>query len=114
MIKKNSLILNDEKAQLKKRAKEIIENCKTEIRDFTEKENEEISSIRSKIENINEELRKLDITLNNNTNNNKQMEFKLIKAINDIANNRNLDDAAKAVVSKGVEEMRKSGVSYGG
>lgn len=42
------------------------------------------------------------------------MEFKLIKAINDIANNRNLDDAAKAVTNMGIEEMRKSGVNYGG
>ena len=43
-----------------------------------------------------------------------QMEFKLLKAINDIANNRNLDDAAKAVTNAGIEEMRKSGVNYGG
>lgn len=42
------------------------------------------------------------------------MEFKLLKAINDIANNRNLDDAAKAVTNVGIEEMRKSGVNYGG
>lgn len=46
--------------------------------------------------------------------NNIDMEFKLIKAINDIANNRNLDDAAKAVSNMGIEEMRKSGVNYGG
>ena len=43
-----------------------------------------------------------------------KMEFKLLKAINDIANNRNLDDAAKAVTNVGIEEMRKSGVNYGG
>ena len=43
-----------------------------------------------------------------------KMEFKLLKAINDIANNRNLDDAAKAVTNAGIEEMRKSGVNYGG
>ena len=44
----------------------------------------------------------------------RKMEFKLLKAINDIANNRNLDDAAKAVTNVGIEEMRKSGVNYGG
>ena len=43
-----------------------------------------------------------------------KMEFILLKAINDIANNRNLDDAAKAVTNAGIEEMRKSGVNYGG
>jgi hypothetical protein len=42
------------------------------------------------------------------------MEFRLIKAINDIANNRNLDATASAVVNKGSEEMRKAGLSFGG
>ena len=111
-MKKNSLILSDEKAQLKKRAKEIIENCKIEIRDFTEEENEEITSIRSKIDDINNQLKSIDSTLTKTLKN--TMEFKLIKAINDVANNRNLDAAAMAVNNKGIEEMRKSGVSYGG
>lgn len=115
-MKKNSLMLNDEKAQLKKRAIDIIENCKIEIRDFTEAEDEEINSIKEKIEKINMELKSIDSTLNltNNKNTITKMEFKLIKAINDVANNRSLDETAKAVVNKGVEEMRKSGVSYGG
>lgn len=117
-MKKNTLILNDEKAQLKQRAKEIIENCKIEIRDFNEAEQEEITSIRSKIDELNKELKSVEstLTINNNTKLNKSnnMEFKLIKAINDVANNRSLDDVAKAVTDKGIEEMRKSGVSYGG
>lgn len=118
-MKKNTLILNDEKAQLKKRAKEIISSCKIEIRDFNESEQEEITSIRSKIDEINKELKSIEstLTLTNNSNNiksNTMMEFRLIKAINDVANNRNLDDVASAVVKQGVEEMRKSGVSYGG
>ena len=58
----------------------------------------------------------------NNTNSNKRhktinsmnTEFRLIKAINDIANNRSLDNVASAVINKGTEEMRKSGLSYGG
>ena len=40
-------------------------------------------------------------------------EFRLIKAINDIANNRSVDETAQAVVKAGAEEMRKAGVSYG-
>lgn len=118
-MKKNTLILNDEKAQLKKRAKEIIETCKIEIRDFKQKEQDEITSIRSKIDEINKELKSIESTLtitnkSNNIKSNNMMEFKLIKAINDVANNRNLDETASAVVKQGVEEMRKSGVSYGG
>ena len=118
-MKKNTLILNDEKAQLKKRAKEIIETCKIEIRDFKQEEQDEITSIRSRIDEINKELKSIESTLtitnkSNNIKSNNMMEFKLIKAINDVANNRNLDETASAVVKQGVEEMRKSGVSYGG
>ena len=53
---------------------------------------------------------------NNETKNHIKMtkEFRLIKAINDIANNRSVDDTAQAVVKAGAEEMRKAGVSYGG
>ena len=41
-------------------------------------------------------------------------EFRLLKAIFDIANNRQLDDVALAVSEAGKEEMRKSGLSFGG
>lgn len=41
-------------------------------------------------------------------------EFRLLQAINDIANNRNLSDVATAVVSQGADEMRKAGLSFGG
>ena len=118
----NSLEITDKKEQLKKRALKLIDTCKVEIRDFTEAEQTEYNSIKSEIEQLNEELRKLDVclTADNNTKTNKQikiktnMEFRLIKAINDIANNRNLDATASAVVNKGSEEMRKAGLSFGG
>lgn len=41
-------------------------------------------------------------------------EFRLLKAIADIANNRQMDDVALAVSEAGREEMRKNGISYGG
>lgn len=115
-MKKDSLTLTDEKTQLKERAYEIIDSCKVEIRDFTEAEQEEITEIRNKIEEINKELKSIDstLTITNNNKNTKEMEFKLIQTINEVANNRSMNEAAKAVVNKGIEEMRKSGVSYGG
>lgn len=121
-MKKNSLTLNDEKAQLKERAKTILNNCKAEIRDFRPEEQDEYNSIIKQIENINTELRDLDSTLslNNNQTNLKnsnmenQKEFRLIKAINDVANNRSLDEVAQTVIKQGAEEMRNSGLSYGG
>ena len=45
---------------------------------------------------------------------NMTKKFSLIKAINDVTNNRSLDDVAKEVVKKGVEEMRKSGLAIAG
>ena len=41
-------------------------------------------------------------------------EFRLLKAIADIANNRQMDDVALAVSEQGREEMRNNGLSYGG
>lgn len=41
-------------------------------------------------------------------------EFRLLKAIADIANNRQLDDVALAVSDAGKEEMRANGLSFGG
>ena len=41
-------------------------------------------------------------------------EFKLVKAINDIANNRQLSEEYKNYIESGAEEMRKAGLSYAG
>lgn len=41
-------------------------------------------------------------------------KFSLIKAINDVANNRNLDDAALSVVKEGRSAMAKSGLAVNG
>ena len=117
---KNSVQLLDEKNQLKKQASEILERCKLEVRDLNEEENKEIASIRSKIEDINKEMRNLEISLgsenDNKLNNKKTMnkEFRLLSAINAIANNRELDEVSKAVFNEGTSEMRKAGLNYEG
>lgn len=133
-MKLNSLEITDKKETLKLRCKEIINTCKMEIREMTEDEEKEFNDAKLEIKSLNEQLVELNARLaqyeeepieeeiENNTNSNKRTktinsmntEFRLIKAINDIANNRNLDNVANAVVSKGTEEMRKSGLSYGG
>ena len=51
---------------------------------------------------------------NQNISTNMTKKFSLIKAINDVTNNRSLDEVAKEVVRKGVEEMRKSGLAIAG
>lgn len=133
-MKLNSLEITDKKETLKLRCKEIINTCKMEIREMTDDEEKEFNDNKEEIKSLNEQLEELQAKLakyeedpieeeiENNTNSNKRTktinsmntEFRLIKAINDIANNRSLDNVASAVISKGTEEMRKSGLSYGG
>ena len=40
--------------------------------------------------------------------------YQQLAAINDIANNRQLDERSQSVVNTGIEEMRKAGLSYSG
>ena len=119
----NSVEILDKKAQLKAKAQEITDLCKTEIRDLNDAENAELESIKAQLANLNEELRNLDTSIseekvneiiNTKTKTKMNKEFRLLQAINDIANNRNLSDVATAVVNEGANEMRKAGLSFGG
>lgn len=49
-----------------------------------------------------------------NTRNTNMSKFSLIKAINDVVNNRNINEDALSVIEMGATEMRKSGLSYSG
>ena len=51
---------------------------------------------------------------NNNTKNIHMSKFSLIRAINDVVNNRNINEDALSVIEQGATEMRKSGLSYSG
>ena len=80
--------------------------------DETEEVIDEITKDETVTDNEETEKELRNNTIKNHTKMTK--EFRLIKAINDIANNRSVDDTAQAVVKAGAEEMRKAGVSYGG
>ena len=79
------------------------ENTKDETEDTeeeTEKQKEETEQ-RSKInKNIHSTM--------------KEQKFSLIKAIRAIANNQELDAATRTVINMGAQEMRNSGLSFGG
>ena len=59
----NSLEIRDAREQLKKRALEIIDNCKKEVRDMTEDETKEIDDLKAKIKEKDEELKSLQARL---------------------------------------------------
>lgn len=143
MKKVNSLQLKDQKAQLKKRAQEIIDTVKVEMRDLTDEETQEIEDLKKQIKEKDEELKALQERLDNlsvedddeenetstekeddkeeNKRNNNiitskmsKKNFSLVKAIRNIANNQPLDDVTLAVINAGQEEARKAGVNAQG
>lgn len=61
----NSVEIKDKKNQLKKRAKEIIDNCKREVRDLTDDETSEIDSIKEQIKDLNQQLTELEEKIKN-------------------------------------------------
>lgn len=61
----NSVEIKDKKNQLKKRAKEIIDTCKREVRDLTDDENKEVDSIKAEIKDLNQQLAELEDRLKN-------------------------------------------------
>lgn len=103
-----------------KRAMEMVEELNKEI---SVEENEEINASNededinvSSVEDV-EALEKVEEKNKRNKVINKEKmntEFRLLKAINDIANNKTVDEIANAVISKGTDEMRNAGLSYGG
>ena len=111
---RNSVEVKDEKRQLKEACFSMLDVCKSEIRDFTEEEQRTFDSYKEKIEALNAELRDIENELNKPIKNMEKTEFRLLKAIRDIANNREMDEATKGVCERGVDEMRKAGVSYAG
>ena len=111
---RNSVEVKDEKRQLKEACFSMLDMCKSEIRDFTEEEQRTFDSYKEKIEALNAELRDIENELNKPIKNMEKTEFRLLKAIRDIANNREMDEATKGVCERGVDEMRKAGVSYAG
>lgn len=61
----NSVEIKDRKTQLKKKANEIIERCKSEVRDLQEDEKSELDSIKAEIIDLNTQLSELEERLKN-------------------------------------------------
>lgn len=130
----NSLEITEKRNLAIEKMQQIVNTCKTELREMTDNEKNEFNAAKEEIVMLKEELRNLkdklsnysteienvdkkEIENNNRNNTNTKMEvkeFRLLKAINDIANNRSLDEVSKEYVEKGANEMRKSGLSFTG
>ena len=109
---KNSVELMDKKNLLKVQAEALIKGAEMESRKLNAEEQTNLDSIKKQINDIDTEIRELNKTLNKET---RSMEkFSLLKAINDVANNRQLDERSQEVINAGMAEMRKSGLSFSG
>ena len=110
----NSIELIDKKEQLKNQAEALLNKAQSEQRKLNEGESTEFESLKQQITAVEDELRTLNDKLNKEVTKTKMEKFSLLKAINDVANNRQLDERSQEVVSQGVSEMRKAGLSYSG
>jgi len=110
----NSIELIDKKEQLKNQAEALISKAQSEQRKLNEGESTEFESLKQQITAVEDELRTLNDKLNKEVTKTKMEKFSLLKAINDVANNRQLDERSQEVVNQGVSEMRKAGLSYSG
>lgn len=92
----------------------IPEEIKEEVREEPQVEETPVEEVKEEnTPEVQEESEPKEIR--NNINQNKNMKnFSLIKAINDVVNNRNINEDALSVIEMGAQEMRKSGLSYSG
>ena len=92
----------------------IPEEVKEEVREEPQVEETPVEEVKEEnTPEVQEESEPKEIR--NNINQNKNMKnFSLIKTINDVISNRNINEDALSVIELGATEMRKSGLSYSG
>ncbi len=110
----NSVELIDKRNQLKIQAEAIISNAEKECRKLDTDETDKLDALKNQMAEVENEIRQLNEKLNKETNKRSMEKFSLLKAINDIANNRQLDERSQEMVNDGISEMRKAGLSYSG
>ena len=110
----NSVELLDKKNQLKIKADAILSGAERESRKLNDEEQNQFEALKNEIKDVENEIRDLTSKLNKETTKRSMENFSLLKAINDVANNRQLDERSQEVVNNGIAEMRKAGLSYSG
>jgi phage-related minor tail protein len=104
----------DKRNQLSIQADTILTNAEKEQRKLNEDEMVKFEALKKEMEDISRQIEELNEKLTKETTKRTMENFSLLKAINDVANNRQLDERSQSVVNTGIEEMRKAGLSYSG
>ena len=110
----NSVELLDKRNQLSIQADTILTNAEKEQRKLNEDEMVKFEALKKEMEDISRQIEELNEKLTKETTKRTMENFSLLKAINDVANNRQLDERSQSVVNTGIEELRKAGLSYSG
>lgn len=114
----DTLTLIDKREQLKVKAENLISSAEKELRKLNDGEANELANIKKEIADIENQIKEIEDENKRNYKTNLKIntmeKFSLLKAINDVANNRQLDERALEVIAKGQNEMRKAGQSYSG
>lgn len=107
----DSITMIDQREQLRDKLNAMLDVAEKEQRKLTEDETAEFEALNTEIRNLENQIN----DIKKETKEVRKMgKFSLLKAINDIANNRQLDERALEVVNQGVAEMRKAGQNYSG
>ena len=110
----NSVELLDKRNQLKIQAENILSSAEKELRVLNDLEVERFEALKREMVETDKEIKELNEKLKKETSKRGMENFSLLKAINDVANNRQLDERSQNVVNTGIEDMRKAGLSYSG
>lgn len=107
----DSLTMIDKREQLRAKLNTMLDVAEKETRKLSNEEQQEFDALNAEIRNLEEQIK----NIKKETKEVRKMgKFSLLKAINDIANNRQLDERALEVVNQGITEMRKAGQNYSG
>lgn len=104
----------------KETQKQVQETQETETREEVHQDEESAPEVKETVEEetntpeVQETEPKESRNNISNTKNIHMSKFSLIKAINDVVNNRGINEDALSVIEMGTQEMRKSGLSYSG
>ena len=116
----NSLELLDKKEQLKNQAEELIKTAEVEARKLHTGEETKLTTIQKEIADIDQKIKQIEddnkrnFNKTNKTQTKTMEKFSLLKTVNDVVNNRQLNERSLEVINAGIAEMRKSGQTYSG
>lgn len=106
---KSLLELKDKRQILKDEVEAMISNAEHQERRLNDEESATFEAKIQEIRSLDTEIENIEKNINNNNKMEEKRNFSLIETINDVINNRQINEAAQDIITRGKEEMHKSG-----